>query len=182
MSADQRNTMIRGMVARLAGRLKQDGSDAEGWLRLMRSYLVLGDVEQARKAVGDARVALASDPDKLRQVDEFVARELQPRSGVPAAAAAPQPGPSASEVAAANEMSPEQRNTMIRGMVSRLAERLKQDGSDVEGWLRLLRAYMVLGDKDQARAAAGDARRALASDPDKLRQVDETIKGLGLEG
>ena len=50
---------------------------------------------------------------------------------------------------------------MVRGMVARLAERLKQDGSDVEGWLRLLRAYMVLGDKEQARAAAGDARRAL---------------------
>ena len=71
---------------------------------------------------------------------------------------------------------------MVRGMVARLAERLKQDGSDVEGWLRLLRAYMVLGDKEQARAAAADARRALASDPDKLRAVDELIKGLGLEG
>jgi cytochrome c-type biogenesis protein CcmH len=71
---------------------------------------------------------------------------------------------------------------MIRGMVARLAERLKQDGSDVDGWLRLVRAYIVLGDKEQARAAAGDARRALASDPDKLRQVEEFIKGAGLEG
>jgi hypothetical protein len=40
----------------------------------------------------------------------------------------------------------------------------------------------VLGDKDQARAAAGDARRALASEPDKLQRVDEFVKGLGLEG
>ena len=71
---------------------------------------------------------------------------------------------------------------MVRGMVARLAERLKQDGSDVEGWLRLVRAYMVLGDKEQARAAAADARRALASEPDKLRRIDELIKGLGLEG
>ena len=98
------------------------------------------------------------------------------------AAAASQPGPSADDVAAASEMSPEQRNVMVRSMVSRLAERLKQDGADVEGWLRLLRAYMVLGDKEQARATAADARRALASDPDKLRRVDELIKGLGLEG
>jgi cytochrome c-type biogenesis protein CcmH len=98
------------------------------------------------------------------------------------AAAASQPGPSADDVAAASEMSPEQRNVMVRSMVSRLAERLKQDGADIEGWLRLLRAYMVLGDKEQARAAASDARRALASDPDKLRRVDELIKGLGLEG
>jgi cytochrome c-type biogenesis protein CcmH len=97
-------------------------------------------------------------------------------------AAVSQPGPSADEVAAASEMSPEQRGTMARGMVLRLAERLKQDGGDVEGWLRLIRAYMVLGDKEQARAAAADARRALASDPDKLKRVDELIKGLGLEG
>jgi cytochrome c-type biogenesis protein CcmH len=98
----------------------------------------------------------------------------------PAAVAAP--GPKAADVAAAAEMSPEQREGMIRGMVARLAERLKQDGSDVDGWLRLVRAYIVLGDKEQARAAAGDARRALASDPDKLRQVEEFIKGAGLEG
>jgi cytochrome c-type biogenesis protein CcmH len=96
--------------------------------------------------------------------------------------AAAQAGPSAEDVAAASEMSPEQRNTMVRGMVSRLAERLRQDGTDVEGWLRLLRAYMVLDDKEQARAAAGDARRALASDPEKLRRVEEFLKGLGVEG
>jgi cytochrome c-type biogenesis protein CcmH len=67
-------------------------------------------------------------------------------------------------------------------MVSRLAERLKQDGTDVEGWLRLLRAYMVLGDKEQARAAVADARRALAGEPDKLKRVDELVKSLDLEG
>jgi cytochrome c-type biogenesis protein CcmH len=98
------------------------------------------------------------------------------------AAAAAQPGPSAGDVAAAGQMAPEQREAMVRGMVSRLAERLKSDGGDVEGWLRLLRAYMVLGDRQQARAAADDARRALAGDPDKLRRIDDLIKELALEG
>ena len=99
----------------------------------------------------------------------------------PAASIAPS-GPSAADVAAANEMSPEQRETMVRAMVARLAERLKEDGSDVDGWLRLLRAYMVLGDKDQARASAADARRALDGNTEGLRRLDELIKGLGLEG
>ena len=102
-------------------------------------------------------------------------------------AAAPQPGltapgPSADDVAAAAKLAPEQRMAMVRGMVERLAERLKQDGSDLDGWLRLVRAYMVLGEKDKARAALGDARRALAREPDKLRRMDELSKGLGLEG
>jgi cytochrome c-type biogenesis protein CcmH len=96
-------------------------------------------------------------------------------------AASSQAGPSESDVAVASEMPPEQRDAMVRGMVARLAERLKQDGSDAEGWLRLIRAYMVLGDKDRARAAADDARRALGSEPDKLHQVDELIKRLRLE-
>ena len=99
----------------------------------------------------------------------------------PSAAVAP-PGPSAADVAAANEMSPEQRQAMIRGMVARLSERLKQDGSDVDGWLRLIRAYMVLGDKEQARTSVGEARHALDGDTEGLLRLDELIKGLGLEG
>ena len=67
-------------------------------------------------------------------------------------------------------------------MVERLAERLSREGSDVEGWLRLLRAYMVLGEHDKAASAADAARRALAGEPDKLRRVEELVKGLGLKG
>jgi len=41
---------------------------------------------------------------------------------------------------------------------------------------------MVLGERDKAHAAATDARRALANDPDKLRRIEDMIKSLGLEG
>jgi cytochrome c-type biogenesis protein CcmH len=93
-----------------------------------------------------------------------------------------QSGPSEQQIAAAADSSPEQRNAMIRGMVARLAERLASDGSDVEGWLRLMRSYMVLGEPDKARSAADEARRALAGAPDKLRQIDQLVKSLGLDG
>jgi len=94
----------------------------------------------------------------------------------------PSPDPTEKDVSAANELTPEQRIAMVQGMVARLSERLKTDGLDVEGWLRLLRSYMVLGEREKALATAADARRALASEPDKLRRVNELIKGLGLEG
>jgi cytochrome c-type biogenesis protein CcmH len=110
---------------------------------------------------------------------DFVRRALARVSGAPAPAAS---GPSEEQVAASAELPPEQRNAMIRGMVERLAERLTRDGSDVEGWLRLVRSYMVLGERDKARAAAGNARRALAADPGKLQRLDDLVKGLGLEG
>ena len=92
------------------------------------------------------------------------------------------PGPGEEQVAAASELSSAQRNVMIRGMVERLSERLHRDGSDLDGWLRLVRSYVVLGEPDKARAAVDEARRALAGDPGKLRQLDELVKGLGLEG
>jgi len=85
-------------------------------------------------------------------------------------------------MAAAATLTPQQRQEMVSGMVSRLADRLKTDGSDVEGWLRLMRAYVVLGERDRAIAATVDARRALAGDVDKLRRVDELAKGLGIDG
>lgn len=92
------------------------------------------------------------------------------------------PGPSREDVAAAGTMSEKDRGEMIRGMVARLADRLKENGGDIEGWQRLLRAYMVLGERDKAHAAAGEAKRALADDPDKLRRIEDMIKSLGLEG
>lgn len=92
-------------------------------------------------------------------------------------------GPNEKEVAdAAADLSPEQRNAMVRSMVERLADRLHREGADLNGWLQLVRSYMVLGERDKAQAAAGEARRAFEREPDKLRQIDELTKGLGLEG
>jgi cytochrome c-type biogenesis protein CcmH len=85
------------------------------------------------------------------------------------------------EIAAASQMSRQGRGAMIRGGVARLASCLEQDDNDTEGWQRLLRAYMVLYERAKAHTAAGDARRAFASDPDKLRRIEGTIKNLGLE-
>ena len=53
---------------------------------------------------------------------------------------------------------------MIRGMVERLATRLQKDGSDVDGWIQLVRSYTVLKEDEKARAAGDAARRALAND------------------
>lgn len=92
------------------------------------------------------------------------------------------PGPSTAEINAAAGMSENDRSEMVRGMVARLADRLKQHGDDPDGWQRLMRAYMVLGERDKAQAAASDAKRALASDPGKLKRIEDAIKEMGLEG
>jgi cytochrome c-type biogenesis protein CcmH len=85
-------------------------------------------------------------------------------------------------VAAAKDMNEADRGAMIRGMVERLAVRLKQNGDDVEGWLRLVRAYTVMGDRDKAKSALADARQAVRNDAERLRQLNEGLKNLGLDG
>lgn len=64
-------------------------------------------------------------------------------------------GPTREQMQAAQNMSPEDRQEMIRGMVDRLADRLKENPDDVAGWQRLARARNVLGEKDAARDALG---------------------------
>lgn len=76
-SAQARNQpeAIRNMVEGLAGRLEQDGSDLKGWLMLLKSYAVLGEIEKARTAFASAKSNFKNQPDAIRQIEEL-ARSL----------------------------------------------------------------------------------------------------------
>src|SRR3984893_10664085 len=119
--------------------------------------------------------------DALARIDEKGPAAAVSAPPSAAAKAAPK-GPSAREVAAAAQLAPAERNGMIEGMVARLAQKMAENGSDVEGWLRLIKAYSVLGERDKALAAAANARSALAGNSDNLRRIGELAKELGLEG
>jgi cytochrome c-type biogenesis protein CcmH len=181
---------IEAMVERLAERLKKDGSDVPGWIQLVRSYRVLGKPDRVKATIADAHAALANDPESLQRLDQGLAAletEAAPDVSAPgtagsASGAAGPKGPSASEVAAAGELAPAERSGMIQGMVARLAQKMAANGSDVDGWLRLIKAYSVLGERDKALAAASSARTALAGNSDNLRRIGELTKELGLEG
>jgi cytochrome c-type biogenesis protein CcmH len=85
-------------------------------------------------------------------------------------------------MASVQGMSAGDRGAMIQGMVDRLASRLKENGGDVDGWLRLVRAYMVMGDRDRAKVAQADARQAVGSDAERLRKLNDGLKDFGLDG
>ena len=101
-----------------------------------------------------------------RNID--ISKRLPPMAVAQAAptpmASAPR-GPNQQQVADAQAMSDADRQAMIQGMVSGLAERLKQNPRDRAGWERLLRARMVLGQSQQAAADYRDASRAFAGSP-----------------
>ncbi|MEK9661855.1 MAG: c-type cytochrome biogenesis protein CcmI, partial [Alphaproteobacteria bacterium] len=71
-------------------------------------------------------------------------RPAAPASAPAMPPAADAPGPTREDVEAAGQMSEGDRSQMIRGMVQRLADRLKDEPDDLEGWRRLARAYRVL--------------------------------------
>jgi cytochrome c-type biogenesis protein CcmH len=65
-SPDERQAMINAMVARLAARLQQQPDDPDGWARLGRSYMVLGQPAKARDAYAHA-VTLRPDDTALKE-------------------------------------------------------------------------------------------------------------------
>lgn len=87
-------------------------------------------------------------------------------------------GPSEDDVRAASEMSEEDRMDFIRSMVDGLAERLQSEPDDLDGWLRLGRAYTVLGERDKSVAAfqsAAGLLNGLASDDPRRSVVDQGL-------
>ena len=122
--------------------------------------------------------ALARDADAdtpwLPELDQQL-RSLADEMGEPApdiARAAPEPSPvprpTAEDVAAAAQASPEERMDMIRGMVDRLNARLIDNPDDLEGWKRLANAKRVLGEMPAARDAYAKAMELAPDDADAL--------------
>jgi cytochrome c-type biogenesis protein CcmH len=73
---------------------------------------------------------------------------------------------------------PSERNAAIRSMVAGLAARLDTNGRDLDGWLRLIRSYMVLGSKEEAEAALAKARTNFAGDQAALARLDQAADDL----
>lgn len=111
-------------------------------------------------------------------MDQVQAEAAPPPADVPAVDA---PGPSAEDVAAASQMSNEERLDMIAGMVSGLDAKLRENPDDSAGWLRLIRSHMVLGQKDQAGDALSRALDHFGADDTDRQALLAMALQLGLE-
>ncbi|MBY6122095.1 c-type cytochrome biogenesis protein CcmI [Mameliella alba] len=92
---------------------------------------------------------------------------------MPQLAGATPRGPSAADIDAARDMTPEERQEMIRGMVSQLSSRLAEEGGPVEDWARLISSLGVIGETERAGAIYTEARTVFAQSPEAL----ELLKG-----
>ncbi|MDR3494092.1 MAG: c-type cytochrome biogenesis protein CcmI [Ancalomicrobiaceae bacterium] len=166
----------------------------EPGLPLARMYLALGLSQDGRlaesAAAWKALVAEAKPGDpllypakrELAAVEAAIARAANPAS--PAAdtkppANQPAPAPASEPALTGDATAPPNSDTMIEGMVVRLADRLDRDGGSAEDWGKLVRSYLVLGRQDDAKTTVDKAHGALAKDPAALAAFDAILKDLG---
>jgi cytochrome c-type biogenesis protein CcmH len=130
----------------------------QGWIDLLAISLPDAPwIQNVRTQLANAASEAKVDLKSVRPTAEAmrIGDDIQKAANSKAAA----PGPSQSDVEAAAEMSDQERQQMILSMVNRLAERLKENPDDREGWLRLANAYKVLGETDKSREAMERARQ-----------------------
>lgn len=157
---------------------EQDG-DLPGAVAAYRALLAESPADAKWRTPVEERIAIVEKKIRGEPVDDT--SPAKPDEKAPPVAAAPPPSgmpPGAPDVAA---MSPAERDAFIAGMVDRLASRLKENGKDLDGWMRLARAYKVLGRETDAEGAIASARANFAGDQASLGEIDKNAESLGLK-
>lgn len=149
-----------------------------------RFYLALS-LEQAGKTdeARNAFAALLKDSPEGAPWIPLLQAHLQNTGGADVAAApkAQAPGgPSAEDVAAASNMSAEDRQAMVAGMVESLDARLRENPDNFEGWMRLVRSYAMLKNDEKARQALADGLKAFPPAGEQGKQLLALAQQLGV--
>jgi cytochrome c-type biogenesis protein CcmH len=90
------------------------------------------------------------------------------------------PGPTREQMEAARSIPPSQQNEMVRGMVERLAARLRQNPRDADGWIMLMRSRMTLNQPQEATAALRSGLAAFPNDAAAQQRLRTAAGELGV--
>ena len=152
MTPAERDAMVRDMVNGLDAKLLEDPMNLEGWERLIRARVMLGERDTAQDALDRALEAFAKAPVPTGRLVNLAA-ELQ------------------LDVAQSGVDIPD-----IGSMVERLAARLEDDPDDLEGWMMLARSYTVLGELDKVREAMDNAVKLAPDNSDVLAMHARAVR------
>lgn len=150
----------------------------DGWLALLRDTPAgapwEADLRRTIEQVGTKHnIEVASRMNAIRPA---------PTASPPSPATAAIPGPTSEQMQAATGIPPGQQDAMVRSMVDGLDAKLKADPDNLEGWMRLMRSRMVLGEADKARAALANARAAFKGNADANARLTSAARDLGIPG
>ena len=178
---------VSTMIQRLADRLETAPGDVKGWRMLGWSYFHTGRYEQAASAYARA-VELDPNSAELRSsYEEAKARASEDGTSrtvaslQPGAAGKGGDGPTVDKQTKPEAMPPPEHDPAIRAMVDGLAGRLENSPRDVEGWTRLMRSRVVLGETEVAASAFRKALEVFRDDPAASSKVTAAAVELGLK-
>jgi cytochrome c-type biogenesis protein CcmH len=164
---DPRARYFLGVQKDLAGDYK---GAVDSWLALLR------DTPPGAPWAADLRRTIEQTAAKHR-ID--LSGRIPPEGAAPAGTAAIS-GPTAEQIASVSSLPPAEQAAMVGQMVARLEGRLKSNPKDEEGWIRLIRSRMALGDPNGARAALNSGLAAFAGDPAAAARLKSAAAGLGV--
>ncbi|ESX83795.1 MULTISPECIES: c-type cytochrome biogenesis protein CcmI [unclassified Mesorhizobium] len=156
--------------------LKLDPANAKASFYLAMALAQEGRIPEATTAWQKMLDSLPQDSPWRGAVQQALA-EAANRS---VASGEPAKGPDAAAVDAASSMAPRDRQAMIETMVAGLDEKLRQNPRDTEGWMRLIRSYVVLGKADQARDALHRGIAVFGADSEEAKKFTAFAASLGL--
>jgi cytochrome c-type biogenesis protein CcmH/NrfG len=178
---------VNTMIERLAARLQTAPDDLKGWRMLGWSYFHTGRYEQAATALARA-MELDSNSTDLKAAYEAAKAKASGKddadtasSSQAEAAGKPADGARPEHVAQFETMTVPERDTAIRSMVDGLANRLERSPRDVEGWTRLMRSRVVLGQREVAATALRKALEVFKDDQAASGRITAAAIELGLK-
>ena len=178
---------VNTMIERLAARLATAPEDAKGWRMLGWSYFNTGRYEQAASAYAKA-VGLDPNSAELKLAYEEAKSRASGRDNLETASSSqteavgkPSDGPHVEKSIKSEAMSLPERDAAIRSMVDGLANRLESSPRDVEGWTRLMRSRVVLGQTEVAATAFRKALEVFRDDQAASGKITAAAIELGLK-
>jgi cytochrome c-type biogenesis protein CcmH len=145
-----------------------------------------GAVESWLALLKDTPPGAPWEADLRRTIEQTAAKNRidlagrMPPAGATGTASAGIPGPTPEQLASASSLPPAQQSAMVEQMVARLEGRLKADPKDEDGWIRLMRSRMALGDAKAAGAALRSGLAAFAGDSAAAGRLRSAAAELGV--
>ena len=175
------------MIERLAARLETTPDDIEGWRMLGWSYFRTARYEQAATAYARAVELDPSSAELKLSYEEAKAKasesdNLETASSLQTEAVGKGgDGLSVEKITKSEAMTPREHDAAIRSMVDGLADRLESSPRDVEGWTRLMRSRVVLGEREVAATAFRKALEVFKDDSAASAEITAAAIELGLK-
>ncbi|MEO0463456.1 MAG: tetratricopeptide repeat protein [Pseudomonadota bacterium] len=154
-----------------------------GWLELLKESPVGApwetDLVRTIQQVGKIH-EIDVEPRLAKAMEGRLPPIAVPGSGAVAgeAASASVGGPTQDQIAAASALSADEQQAQIEGMVAMAEQKLKDDPTNLDRWVMVMRSHAMMGNPGKAKATL---EAAVAANPENEAGLREQARSLGIQ-